>query len=478
MKKILLASAASLLFAANQVLLPNTKIVYKNPPQVKRLSDMLSKAKVYARVRAHYIAWDWKRGVDNWGAAIGGSLIYKTAYYNGFGVTLGWYTAQNPWHFDRFNRVKSPKDTFSRYRVAKKGDYGMSVVAQGFVEYKRDGIDIRYGRQLIDTMLVKANDSKMIPNAFEGISAAYIWGYVRFYGAYLSKQKLRDKTFFHDVITFGKDENGDGKLSGYEKWANNDDAGVNRALSYINLQRAGKKTKHHLLIGEVRYKDKKRLLTLNATVIPTLFGLYAIEPKTKIDFSRFTLIPTVRYIYQKDLGAKDLRRIGVGVANLKGNTIGYKNPFSLDSWLLNARIDFKPKKSFWWARIAYSQVADKADIVDPWRGFPTGGYTRAMAQYNWYAGTKSYMGRVVVDWQKAGLVEGLWSSLRIEHEDFDDKKPGVQADCNAFNLDLFERVPGVKGLYVKLRLGATRSLGSQKPDTSFNELRFEINYLL
>lgn len=484
MKKFLFLTSASLLFASNQTLLPNTKIVYKNPPVVQKLSDALAKAKVYARVRAHYIAWDWKRGKDNWGAAIGGSLVYKTAYYNGFGATIGWYTAQNPWHFKEYARVKSPKDMFSRYRVAKKGDYGMSVLAQGFVEYKSNILNLRYGRQLLDTMLVKANDSKMIPNAFEGASASLKWKNWTLFGAYLSGQKLRDKTFFHDVITFGKDENSDGKLSGYEKWANNDDAGVNKALNFINLQRAGKKTKHHLLIGELRYKDRYSTITLNSTVVPSLFGLYAIEPKVKIAVGSYFLVPSLRYIVQKDWGAKDLARIGVGVANLKGNTVGYKNPFSLDSWLVNARIDLKPKGSFWWARVAYSQVADKADIVAPWRGFPTGGYTRAMAQYNWYAGTKSYMGRVVIDWQKAGVVDGLWSSLRIEHEDFDDKKPGVQADCYAINLDLFEKVPEVEGLYIKLRLGATRTkttydmLGNLKPDTSFNELRFEINYLL
>jgi len=41
--------------------------------------------------------------------------------------------------------------------------------------------------------------------------------------------------------------------------------------------------------------------------------------------------------------------------------------------------------------LGYSKIADKADFTTPWRAFPTGGYTRAMGQTNWYANTSSYL---------------------------------------------------------------------------------------
>ena len=53
------------------------------------------------------------------------------------------------------------------------------------------------------------------------------------------------------------------------------------------------------------------------------------------------------------------------------------------------------------------------------------------------------------------------------------------------NLDLFEKVPHIDGLFVKLRIGITKGssttrdmAGRLKADPSFKELRFEINYLL
>ena len=61
----------------------------------------------------------------------------------------------------------------------------------------------------------------------------------------------------------------------------------------------------------------------------------------------------------------------------------------LTTWLLGVRCDLALDNLQ--LRLAYTKVADKADIIAPWRGFPTAGFTRAMSQYNWYANTKSYM---------------------------------------------------------------------------------------
>ncbi len=492
MRKLVLIFLSLALFAASQKLLPNTKILYRDKPKpATTLDEFFTNSRLYLRLRSHYIAWDWDKEdakrKDNWGYGIGGSLIFKSAWVHGWGATIGFYTSQNPWHMkrDEIGFVKSGKDTFSRYKVAKGDGFGMRVVAQSYLEYTNKTLDFKLGRQTFDSMLVKANDSKMIPNCFEGVSFKGSTAGLDYKLAYFTHQKLRDKTFFHDVITFGKDLDGDGVLEGYEKWANNDDAGVNKALNAVNLAHAGKSTHNRLIITEATTSHDTLTTTLNATLVPGLFGLLAIEPKLRIDMGSAKLVQQLRYIRQIDLGAKDVGRRGIAIANLKGDATGYKNPYSLWGWLFNARIDYLPKESFWWVRLGYSQTGDRADIVDPWRGFPTGGYTRAMAQYNWYANTKSWMGRVVVNLDRAKLIPGLWASLRYEIEDFDDAKPGVQADVRCLNLDLFEKVPHIDGLFVKLRIGITKGssttrdmTGHLKADPSFKELRFEINYLL
>ena len=87
----------------------------------------------------------------------------------------------------------------------------------------------------------------------------------------------------------------------------------------------------------------------------------------------------------------------------------------------------------------------------PWRGFATGGYTRAMAQYNWYANTKSTMVQVDYDFGKAGVVQDFKVSARYAMQDFDDKKPGVQADSNILHVDMIKKV--AEGLEMKVRVG-------------------------
>ncbi|BCD63123.1 hypothetical protein NitYY0826_C2013 [Nitratiruptor sp. YY08-26] len=456
------------------------------PGKAETLSEMFTKGEWYGRVRFNSFLWDWDteyagKTKDNWAMGIGGSLEYKTAYWNGLGATAALYTSQNPWHMDKdeVKFVKAGKDTFSRYKVKKDGTFGMTVLAQAYLEYKRNKTSLKVGRQIFESMLTKSNDTKMIPNTFEGYSltSRYFNG-TTIKLAYFLKQKLRDHTSFHDVITF-KDASG-------ESWANNDDSAINKALSYANFVAAGKDANHDLIVAEIANKSlvPNLKIKLNYTMVPEVVALGGIEAHYKIPLGDYNLVPGFRYIKQWDRGADDIGALGVAVANLKGKGVGYDDPGSVDSSIWMARLDLKAKNKIWWARVGYSKVADDADIIAPWRGFPTGGFTRAMAQYNWYANTKTWMIRGVVNLDKAGVVPGLKASLRYAMQDFDDDKPGVQADSNIIHLDLVEKIKSVPGLYLKFRTGIVSgdddtiaADGKLKKDPSYNEYRFEINYL-
>ena len=127
-------------------------------------------------------------------------------------------------------------------------------------------------------------------------------------------------------------------------------------------------------------------------------------------------------------------------------------------------------------RLGYSKIDDEADIVAPWRGFPTGGFTRAMAQYNWYANTKTTMAQVDYDFGKAGMVNDFKVSARYAMQDFDDVKTKVQADSDILHVDMIKGLG--EGLEMKFRLGMVDAdPGSTgKTDVSYNEYRVELNY--
>ncbi len=463
-----------------RILKANMTLYYKTLPlDVNSLSEVFTKGIFYGRLRMNSFFWDWKREYagktkDNKALGVGGSFIFKSAYLNGFGFTAGMYVSKNllsP-ELDEIGYVKAGKDTFSRYEAQKGNGFEMSVLAQLYLEYKKDKMSLKIGRQIFDSFLTKSNDTKMIPNTFEGYSL--ITGYFPnsvLKIAYFTKQKLRDHTKFHDVITF--------KNSLGDIWGNNDDSAIHKGLSYQNLKKAGKDTDNSLAILEWQNSSFDNLkLMFNYTFVPSLVSLATTEICYKISvFKDIKLLPFIRYLKQFDNGAGE-----VGGANLKGKTDGYKDPLSLDSHLFAAKVDIK--SNIWMIRIGYSKVADKGDIVAPWRGFPTGGFTRAMGQYNWYADTKTYMIRAIYDFSKVGLVDGLKASVRYAIEDFDDKKPGVQADAKVFNLDLFKKFKSFPGLYAKLRMGIvngksdTRDMnGDLKKDPSYKDYRFEINYL-
>ncbi len=444
------------------------------PGEVDNITALFSEGIFYGRLRANAFNWDWSEETeklqDNHAIGIGGSLIYKSASLYGFSGTAGLYTSQNPGFYnmdsDEVGLVKSGKDTFSRLKVKQTGNWGMNVLGQAFLEYNNKIFDIIAGRQLFESVFTASNDTKMIPNAFDGVSAAVkIYDKTTARVAYFTEQKLRDHTTSHDVITF-KDESG-------ESWANNDDAAVHRGLSYANFLAAGEDPDNDLIIADIQTKVVKYLkATMSYLQVPGIVQDLVIEAHYKVAFDNgWAVRPGFRYFHQMDDGGGAI----AGYTNLTGKeAIGYNlgADNSLDGSLFAARVDVQMPDKQGFFRLGYSKIDDKADIVAPWRGFPTGGFTRAMAQYNWFANTETWMARVVY----SGIPK-LNISLRYAIQDFDDAKKYVLADSNVWNLDVVYKL--TDQLYLKGRVGIVTAdpADTGKLDTSYNEYRAEINYL-
>ena len=465
--------------------LQNNMMVKTNrtPKSVDTIRDAFTEGEFYGRLRMNAFKWNWKNQTsstkDNKAFGLGGSMIYKTAPLMGFSALAGLYYTSSPFSALRENAsdvkyIKAGNDTISRYQVSNGGAWSYAVLAQANITYKYSKTKFKAGRQIFESFLTKSNDTKMIPNTFEGYTIqTKELPNTRIRAAYFTAQKLRDHTTFHDVITF---KNGAG-----ESWANNDDSAVHKGLSYANFQAKGKDTEHVLIVSDIHNTSIKNLkVDVTYGAVPDVVSSLTGELNYKIDLgSGYFIIPAVRYMKQFDNGGGK-----VGGATLKGtlagsvgNSLGYKDASSLDSSIWMTRLVLKkgPLK----AKVAYSAVEDAADIVAPWRGFPTGGYTRAMGQYNWYANTKTFDVEANYDFDKAGLIKGFSAMIRYAMQNFDALKQaaGVQADSNVIHMDFRENFKN--GLYAKLRVGlvsADARVGSIDKD-SYNEYRFELNYL-
>ena len=450
------------------------------PGEAEDITEMFSQGMFYGRIRFNSFGLRWKDEIENdegvklredhTVAAIGGSFIYKSAMLNGFSVGAGVYMSQSIGSLDDDEAYlyKAGKGVLSRYDLLTEDRGYITSLTQAYVRYKYKESSVKFGRQLFESFLTKSNDTKMIPNAFEGLTLhSKDLPETSLKMAYLTRQKLRDHSDFHHLLAVGDDPD-----DPYAIFSENDDSAMHAGLKLSELEARG--IDDHLIIAEVKNESIENLtLTMNYTAVPDLVSSAMIQADYRFYLGGLSIIPGLRYMEQFDDGAGE-----IGGANLKTLTDGYSDPDSLDTSLLGARVDVV--EDAFKLRFGYTKVEDKGDIVAPWRGFPTAGFTRAMGQYNWYSNTESYMVQLDYEFE---MIEEFKVISRFVVQDFDDEKIGVQADSNVFTIDLFKGL-GESPLYVKTRYAhvdgdddTISANGTLKKDPSYDELRIELNYL-
>jgi hypothetical protein len=471
---------------SKRTLAGNMNITYKVlPSEVDSFSEMFEKGIFYGRLRFHAFNWDWSeetaQNKDNHALGIGGSIVYKTGKFNGLSATAGLYTSQSPFYRmdnDEVGYVKAGKDTFSRNKVKSGEDWGITILGESYLQYDLAKTSIRAGRQMFHSVFTKSNDTKMIPNTFDGISVESKGDIknTNLQFAYFNAQKLRDHTHSHDVITF-KDSDGN-------KWNNNDDSAIHKGLTYDNFKANGDDVSHSLMIGTAETKFAGLQVVGSYLTVPDVVSQGVLEAHYKIKAGDWSIAPGFRYMMQMDDGGGEVGGASLtgALANWKSgeDKLGYSDPKSLDGSLMAGRVVVQDKKKTTKILAGYSQISDDADIVAPWRGFPTGGYTRAMAQYNWVANTSSWMIQGVYDFGKAGMVDGFKVSARYAVMDFDDEKAKASADRDIIHVDMWKKFKSLPDFEFKFRTGIVSSDSGgeyNKADTSYNEYRVEMNYL-
>jgi len=463
----------------------NMSINYKvTPKAVDSVSEMFSEGVLYGRLRSNMFHWDWAndrpgKTADNSSWGVGGSLIYSTGYLNGFGATAGMYTTHTIETDNMttsggvtFDAGKAGKDTYSR--ATGSGSH-IDVLALAYLEYKIAKSSVKVGRQIFESTLLRSNDTKMIPNTFEGLSIeSKDVSDTKLRAAYFTRQKLRDHRDFHSVIA----------VDGFNE---NDDAGKHKGMSVTNILAAGEDVEPNMLVATVENKSIKGLkLNLDGMYIDGFVSSAIAEVNYKINLgeSGWSLTPGARYIHQMDEGGGAIggAALNGSLAGTTGSANGYDDAGSVDGGAWMARL--KLAKGAGSITAGYSAINDDADIIAPWRGFPTGGYTRSMAQYNWEANTKSWMLKAGYDFGKAGMVEGLRGALDYAEMDYDDEKLAAgglsKTDRNIVHLDVFKTFKSAPNLELKLRaamINADTTAGQAADYNSYNEYRFEVNYL-
>lgn len=456
------------------------EVFNETPGSVDTFGEMFTEGMFYGRLRSNtfYFHWDEEDSAHSTHlvSGLGGSMVYKSATLSDIDLTAGLYYAHAFFDDkdDPVAHLKAGKDTLSRSDYANTGNKSMGVLGQAYLRYRGlPDTEVLVGRQLVETFYTRSNDTKMIPNTFDAVvvdTKAVPDTTIKV--GYLHEQKLRDHTQTHSVLMYG-DANSSSSIP--PQWSENDDTAMHRGLTYSALKAAGKPTDAPLITGDLTNHTIDGLeVDFAFYVVPELLSQVMTELDYTIELGKdFSIAPGVRYIRQFDKGAG-----AVGGASYLGRayTTDYQDPDSLDTQMIAARVIAKVYDLK--VNLAFSKVFDEADLVTPWRGFPTSGYTRSMGRFNWRANTTSY--RIMLDKMSKvlGIYEDVYTQAAVLYTDGDDDKRGVHVqDELHYYLGLVQTIPTLLELQWRLRFGYTHYLDEDASQFDNLDARFEINYL-
>lgn len=486
------------------------------------LASAFKEGKLEGRIRLNSFNTNWDdNSVSNWGSnkangdsrgtAVGGSLIYQTAPLYGISAGAGFYTTQSLGVYtDDLSDVGSSSkagakpttgsDLFSRGPgSATSWGTGYSVLAQSYLQYEISKSKIKGGRFLMTNPWINPNDTKMIPVAVEG--ASFVSNDIKnttIQLDYAEAIKERGMTYFGNMADTGDTPDA---IKNYYRTHYT-------ALSEANGGKKGDSAPGVAIAGVTNKSINSLELQAWFMNWQDIVNQGRIEANYALPVGDVILSFGARYMQQWDTGAGDIIKPGTTttattLSGVAGAAISNKgdndNSVATSLYAARAAATYGPAKLL----LAYSHTDNGGDIIAPWRGFPTEGYTRSMTQSDWNANTSSY--KVQLDYDLNKYISGMSTMLSYSFYDRDTSKIGYQSqtdryygngDTNQYNADVLYKVPAVKNLELKARymvqqnqvLNATtvklatgnisnasfsNGIGN---DTSNHELRLEANY--
>lgn len=146
------------------------------------LADALANGRVSGQIRAGniYVNPELTGHPTLNSTAIGGVLKYESDKLYGFQMGVAFYTT----HAIDALTNEGDDGQMNDELFGENGNY--TLLAEAYVNYKYGNLQLRIGRQLIDTPYADSDDIRMTPNTFEALLATYSYEDFIFWGGYLT----------------------------------------------------------------------------------------------------------------------------------------------------------------------------------------------------------------------------------------------------------------------------------------------------
>ena len=230
-KYIFLVLVINIFFSVNGMAQQRIKFIEryrtKNPKDTTSLLYSLRQGKFSGHLRSFSMLTINKSGLqDFYAQALGGGIAYESAEFRHFNFKVSNYftyeVGSNLSRFDSLTRLKERYEV-SLFDVENPTNRNDLDRLEGlYVRYNRKKYKITYGKQIINTPFLNAQDSRMRPSLMHGF-----WGSSTYFnnttieGGYLYKSSPRSTIRWYgldnSIGIFSQGVNPDGTKSGYAK---------------------------------------------------------------------------------------------------------------------------------------------------------------------------------------------------------------------------------------------------------------------
>ncbi len=139
----------------------------KSVSVVESLKHMFDDAKVSGNIRLIYADYNEKEPTtaDNYATAVGGVVKYELAAFHGLNAAVSLFSAND------INALSGTNAHHNAELSSSKGSY--TTVGEAYINYKYDAMNLRAGRQILDTPLINNDDIRMVQDSYEAYTLGY-----------------------------------------------------------------------------------------------------------------------------------------------------------------------------------------------------------------------------------------------------------------------------------------------------------------
>ena len=150
------------------------------------------------QLRSIYAAYDYKKDLnDTYATSIGGQLRYSTTSFNGLSGAGAVYVTQD------IKYLSGEDQSHNNELSSSNGHY--ATLGEAYLEYQNGAIELRAGRQVLDTPFANSDDIRMVQNTFEAYLAKYTYEKFTFLAGKLQSWQGYDEGLKNGFETIGKE---------------------------------------------------------------------------------------------------------------------------------------------------------------------------------------------------------------------------------------------------------------------------------